>query len=128
MKEIKFRAWDKKNNRWYETELKFYGFTLFGECTLMCPPRIEDLQNLEITQFTGLKDKNGNEIYEGDICEWTDQHGLQKWPLEFLDARYGFWIGTPTDAVWVPLAEICVTDCELKVIGNIYESPVLIKS
>lgn len=53
-REIKFRVWDKKKGMW----LKSFNVNLLD---------IEDLSNVEIMQYTGIKDKNGMEIFEGDI-------------------------------------------------------------
>ena len=118
MREIKFRAWDKKNKCWFKTELEFYGFHLWGECTLLCPPNANDLQNLEVTQFTGLKDRNGKEIYEGDILtdnivvKWRDD-----WASFALD-KYGWmhdhYFGEGVNAK------------DIEIIGNIYENPDLL--
>lgn len=68
---IKFRAWNKKAGEWHnassDSELALHGFHIFGEATLFNYPRCVDLVDLEITQFTGLTDRNGVDIYEGDI-------------------------------------------------------------
>ena len=55
-REIKFRIWDKKSGMW----LKRFNANLLN---------IGDLSNVEIMQYTGLKDIAGDEIYEGDIVK-----------------------------------------------------------
>jgi len=62
MREIKFRAWDTKDNRMIDDFTNYAGWMAFKRLN-------NEWRNKRyvIEQFTGIKDKNGREIYEGDI-------------------------------------------------------------
>lgn len=149
---IKFRAWDKSRNEWYGASnpesLTFYGFHVFGECTLLCSPSCEDLQHLVIEQFTGLLDKNGIEIYEGDIVETpylfnVDEYstydgstiGLYRGVVSFRPSLGFFQKNVvrqehdgDTHTEWhrnKDLPNVIQSRCS--VIGNIHENPELLK-
>jgi len=126
MREIKFRAWDE-NGMVYDVGLDpntipytipkgvrgFANFVYHPEAVLM--------------QHTGLKDKNGKEIYEGDIVNFLENYGFAGWHesdnpgvVEFNKGQYlvkGSQMSLAGD----------ISHHGLEVIGNIYENPELLK-
>ena len=133
MREIKFRAWDRLRNRMSESfnlDCLHYGYFIDKEGTLEASTFY--LCDCEIVQYTGLKSKNGKEIYEGDIIRYTFHIGPREWPgivheVEWSDSNLtGFhpFIDYDVDADG---NECCVIPDSIEVIGNIYENPELLK-
>ncbi|MHA1400180.1 MAG: YopX family protein [Candidatus Heimdallarchaeaceae archaeon] len=126
MREIKFRAWDKINNRLVDCGV-FDGMAyLWSEG--MGQFVTEDLP---VMQYTGLKDKNGKEIYKNDKIEFTvfdynDNDTQYSGVVKFSEGGWKIWNNKDdqfygSDGAF-NLWETLEQDCELKVIGNIYEN------
>lgn len=119
MREIKFRAWDQQEMRMYRVGLL--------DCQRMqiVPPTPDEEavltrhDDIELMQFTNLKDKNGKEIYEGDL---VGEPGFY-FPVTYFDAA--FHIGNSQPLIeWLHARSRRGEDTE--VIGNIHENPELL--
>jgi hypothetical protein len=125
MRDIKFRAWDKKekgmrtvtllNTAYMGTEYQTIYFNHLGGS-------YRHLPEVELMQFTGLKDKNGKEIYEGDVLSYDDDKGV----VTYVNCEFALKLtkhetvqrGLLSDYVYHPLA----------IIGNIYENAELMEA
>jgi uncharacterized phage protein (TIGR01671 family) len=126
-RQIKFRAWDKNNKCWANlNELSDWGSASFTACIGFGNNkypyhtfRIESDDRYIIQEFTGLLDKNGKEIFEGDILQHTKADGTKiiKGYVEFLRGGYRV-VRKELDTTWPLLGY--AKNCE--VIGNIFEN------
>ncbi|MCI4463727.1 MAG: hypothetical protein JHC30_06120 [Caldisericum sp.] len=126
MREIKFRAWIVKENKMV-TVYKLDFFTKDNRPTLIMWYLLDTgtqaglFAGFELMQYTGLKDKNGKEIYEGDIVKYDNHLYIVKW----LDKFVGF-MGVGVDQERSDLFLDLVFLTPYKVVGNIYENPELL--
>ena len=103
MREIKFRAWNGHN-----MELPIYDVsTQYG--------------NKKLMQHTGLKDKNGRGIYEGDIVKGE----YRTYVIEYYGAAFRLKTADDSSPDLLPVLE---NSSRIEVIGNIYENPELVEA
>lgn len=124
-REIKIRAWEKKQARWVYFTIK----DLFQKIPFDFRKCYANLKN--ITQFTGLKDENGKEIFEGDIINWTGKRnkGISKfayrYEVVFERGMFGYHLGNSKVNKIDPICEISELET-YEVIGNVFETPELL--
>lgn len=108
MREIKFRAWDRKN--------KIMISDVADWCSAYDAQFIAFLSDYwELMQFTGLKDKNGKEIYESDKLEWDNgDFGIVVWNND--EDIAGWLVGSGK------ISTKTIEWSKSKVVGNIYEN------
>jgi len=123
-REIKFRVWDNNSGRFFEEGVDdtedWLAITLEGEvATFDTEPYggvEQDRDRFTVQQFTGLKDKNGKEIYEGDVVNIKRKKEERKNQLVMF--KYGCF-GWGQDDTF----ETFGLDDNPKVVGNIFEHP-----
>lgn len=115
MREIKFKVWDKELKRIFDWDTILRGD---ASIVIMNHPRYVWMQ------YTGLKDKNSVEIYEGDLIQDTDSHEIGQ---VYWDDDNLCWQSLFCDNDSWGFVSVRGKDNHCEVIGNIYENPELIE-
>lgn len=116
-RELKFRVWDNQQK-------KFGCFELHNICVsdrLLCQ------HSYPVQQFTGILDKNGKEVYEGDIIQWFRMlEATIEYPahraqyrsiVEYEDGKFGFVMNG-----FNGLFQTLCDEYDIEIIGNIFEN------
>lgn len=124
-REIKFRAWDKKTKNMYQDVPLITLSSHVKEKDETLNKSLASFQNdsvgFVLMQYTGLKDKHGIEIYEGDIGRSVDE---VLWEVKY-DTVLARFIGLYDGNVIEDLSEV---HDSMEIIGNIYENPELLNT
>ena len=130
MREIKFRAWEPLNKKMHKLDFALYEFDESDINThkFVLPPGRQGMQNpyammnleaVKVMQYTGLKDKKGHEIYEGDIVRIGDYP-----PYEVIVNQFSMIHCIDNES---GQEELFKYHKNCRVIGNIHENPELLE-
>ena len=122
MKELKFRIWNNSHNEFIRPDCGLIGFCypLDGRIAILTT-NSDPIEDCVIEQYTGLKDKNGKEIYEGDIVEYD-------WYITSDKTAYRVKEQVVFDDMGARLGNDRIRNCSnVEVIGNIHENDDLLE-
>ena len=126
MREIKFRAWDKSLKEMYLAKplaIMFHNEHIFLHCfDFKANSLSPDITKLILMQLTGLHDKDGKEIYTGDLIIHQSRNNKKPHPVIFHKGAFCGDYGL----IYPFFDENWDKYCEIEVVGNIYKNPELL--
>ena len=118
MREIKFRAWNPETDTMFEVN----EMDLYGSGKVMVHKWASSYtDNWPLMQFTGLRDKNGKEIWESDVLRWDINGKSYVGRVGYDNSFASFWLDTTCSGIndWAR--------GQYEVLGNIFEHPHLLE-
>ena len=127
MRDIRFRAWHEygaafKGGRKNSFKPGMIYDDKPGDCLVW---KNNGQRILDILQFTGLKDKNDKDIYEGDIVEYVFNRKRERAHIIY-ETQFGKWTGKRFPGAMAENLGLCWVARHAEVIGNIHETPELL--
>lgn len=125
----RFRAWDKHGRKmFYEDELIIWNNNVYANDSekLSCDHlKGWSIDEQYLMQSTGLRDKNGKEIFEGDIIDYNGRNAVVKWHGSYASFVYMFVDELRSrNQEWDPLY---LSYLHFQVVGNKFETPELLE-
>lgn len=114
--EYKFRVWDYDEKKMYYQDDLIISFDKIGEDVYVYKNEtVEPLYNYELMQYIGLKDRNGQEIYKGDVLEYTFNEETNRDMIVYSGNMFTY----KHACRWSLFQD--------EIIGNVYENPELLE-
>lgn len=132
MREIKFRCWDVENKEMLDVQELDYADSYDGNPMIRTTMYSDyfDTEEMILMQYTGLKDKNGKEIYEGDIVskevfDDTKPNYINKSyaKVVYIEELAGFYLVNKSNKI---LWEVADDKYNIEVVSTIYDNPELL--
>jgi len=118
MRPIRFRLWSDTLKAMYTSDMEVHMWEVKPMPNGICNEKPTDI----LMQYTGLKDKKGEEIYEGDVVKIASPDSSKAYGAEVIYSCAQFAVVVAD--IFIPLGDIA----NWEVMGNIYENPELLKA
>ena len=142
-KTLKFRAWDKRTQTMHKTWVIDFRPSMRDNNSWCMVQKEHELQTpedswgntkdfIELMQFTGLNDKNGKEIFEGDIIRFYEPDAGWVFEVVYVPEKACYSLSSPNRFMDIMAASFTAKLTEIyagsimEIIGNIYENPQLL--